>query len=625
MATARPARRSRRSRRPVDGSCAGRQPVLPERRRRGRSLAEDGWPAVIVGQFGAWTAIGAEQTGAGYQVAWKFGSADQFLVWNVDSNGNYTADATPISRAADAPLQIAETTFQQNLNGDGQIGPTTTPIETAGVTDLVQVANQYFLRDGGGAGPSLKMNGVAVAPGQFTGWTIIGAEQTASGYQVAWKFGADQHIVWNTDSSGNFTSYATAIVPGSDISIQQAEVVLQQDLNGNGQTGLTVTPIETAGTTDLVQVGIQYFLRDSGGAGPSLKRDGAAVITGQFGAWTAIGAEQTASGYQVAWQFGSADQYLVWNTDSSGNYTGDATPISRAVDAPLQIAETTLQQDLNGDGQTGPTITPIETAGVTDLVQVANQYFLRDGGGVGPSLKQGGPAVAPGQFTGWTILGAEQTASGYQVAWKFGADQFLIWNTDSNGNFTGNATGIVPGSDISIQQAEVAFQQDLNGNGQTGLTVTPIETAGTTDLVQVGIQYFLQDGGTGPSLKMNGAAVVPGQFGAWTAIGAEETATGYQVAWKFGTADQYLVWNTNSSGNYTGDATPILHAAEMALQTLETTFEQDLNGDGTTGIVTTSIETDGDTDLVRMADQFFLQEGGSGPSLKFMGVSVRVR
>lgn len=34
----------------------------------------------------------------------------------------------------------------------------------------------------------------------------------------------------------------------------------------------------------------------------------------------------------------------------------------------------------------------------------------------------------------WTPTGAVQAASGYEVAWKVtGADQYTIWNTDSNG------------------------------------------------------------------------------------------------------------------------------------------------------------------------------------------------
>ena len=46
-------------------------------------------------------------------------------------------------------------------------------------------------------------------------WTPIGAEQTASGYEVAWKIpGADHYTVWNTDSSGNYVSNASMLCPG---------------------------------------------------------------------------------------------------------------------------------------------------------------------------------------------------------------------------------------------------------------------------------------------------------------------------------------------------------------------------------------------------------------------------
>ena len=81
--------------------------------------------------------------------------------------------------------------------------------------------------------------------------------------------------------------------------------------------------IEAAGSTDLALVAGTYFLYSHGGAsGPQLKFDGAAVQagTGQFTGWAAIGAEQTASGYQVVWTAHGADQYSVWNTDSNANY-----------------------------------------------------------------------------------------------------------------------------------------------------------------------------------------------------------------------------------------------------------------------------------------------------------------
>jgi hypothetical protein len=51
-------------------------------------------------------------------------------------------------------------------------------------------------------------------------------------------------------------------------------------------------------------------------------------VAGQTGAWTPIGAEKTASGYEVAWQVPGTDQYAVWNTDSSGHYLSDTGVVS---------------------------------------------------------------------------------------------------------------------------------------------------------------------------------------------------------------------------------------------------------------------------------------------------------
>ena len=42
--------------------------------------------------------------------------------------------------------------------------------------------------------------------------TPIGVEQTASGYEVAWKSpGVDLYSIWNTDSNGNFLSYRQSV------------------------------------------------------------------------------------------------------------------------------------------------------------------------------------------------------------------------------------------------------------------------------------------------------------------------------------------------------------------------------------------------------------------------------
>ena len=77
----------------------------------------------MAGQFGQWAPIGAEQTASGYEVAWKVTGADQYTVWVTDSNGNLRRNTIDTVSGTSAALQSIETSFQQDLNGDGTIGP----------------------------------------------------------------------------------------------------------------------------------------------------------------------------------------------------------------------------------------------------------------------------------------------------------------------------------------------------------------------------------------------------------------------------------------------------------------------------------------------------------------------
>ena len=204
---------------------------------------------------------------------------------------------------------------------------------------------------------------------------------------------------------------------------------------GGGSPSGPTTPIETSGVTDLDRAANKFFLHDSAGNGPSLKYAGSDVVAGQFGAWTPLGAEKVGSGYQLVWKNGSADQYILWNVDSNGNWKSQSGVVSGSASA-LQSLEATLQQDLNADGTTGFITTPIETSGATDLDRVANGFFLHDSAGNGPSLKYAGSDVVAGQFGAWTPLGAEKVGSGYQVVWKNGRP-----TSTSCGTSTATATG----------------------------------------------------------------------------------------------------------------------------------------------------------------------------------------
>ena len=485
-------------------------------------------------------------------------------------------------------------------------------VEATGSTDFFEVGDTYFLYPEGAAPLQLKASGAAVMDGQLGAWQPIAAEQAGSGYQVAWKLGGNVWI-WDVDSGGNYVSNAV-FAHGGQWALQSAETSFGQDLNGDGFVGLITTAIEASGATRLYEVADAYFLYPEGGSPVGLKVGGAMVAEGQLGAWQPIAAEQVGSGYQVAWKLGG--NVWIWDVDSGGDYVSNAV-FAHGSQWALQSAEPGFGQDLNGDGFVGPITTAIEASGATRLYDVADAYFLYPEGGSPVGLKVGGAMVAEGQLGAWQPIAAEQVGSGYQVAWKLGGN-IWIWDVDSGGNYVSNAV-FAHGSQWALQSAEPGFGQDLNGDGFVGPITTAIEASGATRLYDVADAYFLYpEGGSPVGLKVGGAMVAEGQLGAWQPIAAEQAGSGYQVAWKLG--GNIWIWDVDSAGNYLSNGL-FANGSQWALQSAETSFGQDLNGDGVVGTLTTAIEASGQTRLYDVADAFFLYPGNGSPvSLKVGGV-----
>jgi hypothetical protein len=80
-----------------------------------------GGAPVAAGQFSGWAPIGGEQIGGGYEVAFKNAAIGQYIVWNVDSNGNYLSNIGVVP-GTNSTLQSLEPSFHQDLNGDGVVG-----------------------------------------------------------------------------------------------------------------------------------------------------------------------------------------------------------------------------------------------------------------------------------------------------------------------------------------------------------------------------------------------------------------------------------------------------------------------------------------------------------------------
>src|SRR5437899_806653 len=100
------------------------------------------------------------------------------------ANEKNLSNVVGVVSGSNTSLESLETTFHQDLNGDGVIGPPplpTTAIESFCSTCLVHVGLHSFpTRRSSDLGPELKYGGTAVTAGEFGGWTPIGAEQTAN-------------------------------------------------------------------------------------------------------------------------------------------------------------------------------------------------------------------------------------------------------------------------------------------------------------------------------------------------------------------------------------------------------------------------------------------------------------
>ena len=459
-----------------------------------------GGGAISPTSFGSWRPIGAEQIAGNFQIVFRNGAADQYTIWFTDNGGNVQSTTNVVSGGSWF-VQGLETRFGQDLNSDGQVGAATTGIESVGATRLSRVADSYFLYNGVTTnGPQLRFGGGYVQVGQFSSWTPLGAEQVSGNYQVVFKNGAaDQYVVWFTDSSGNFQA-STNQVSGSSWLIQGLETAFGQNLNGDGQTGATSSNIEAVGATRLAQVADSYFLYNGATTnGPQIRFGGGYVQVGMFGSWAPIGAEQVNGNYQIVFKNGAANQYVVWFTDSNGNYLASTNQVTGS-SYFIQGLETAFGQNLNGDGQTGPTTSNVENVGAIRLAQVADSYFLYTGATTsGPQLKYNGSYVSVGQFAGgWNPLGAERSGNGYQVMFGNGS-QFVLWMTDANGNFTSSGS-VMTGSSATLRQLETTFGQDFNSNGTVG-TSEP-ETSGEGDDADtfLGNERLVSGGDAGASL-----------------------------------------------------------------------------------------------------------------------------
>jgi hypothetical protein len=249
------------------------------------------------------------------------------------------------------------------------------------------------------------------------------------------------------------------------------------------------------GSTSLTEVGNEYFLYNNGGTGPALTTVGAPLTVGQIGAWAPIGAVQTASGYEVAVQYGTANEYTIWTVSSSGAILADAGVLA-GNSLAFEMQELTFNQDLNGDGVTGIYAAPGTTLQLAAAVSAASHAATI---GAGATLDVAGSTSASITFnaaTGMLKLDNPSSFSGEISNFRgdgtlSGSDQIDLTNINYNSVHDSYANGVLTVSDGTTTDAlnfsgsyvlaNFSFASD--GKGGTIVYDPPVPQNVTSDAV----------------------------------------------------------------------------------------------------------------------------------------------
>src|SRR2546421_91482 len=105
-----------------------------------------------------------------------------------------------------------------------------------------------------------------------------------------------------------------------------------------------------------------------------------------------------------------------------------------------------------------------------------------------------------------------------------------------------------------------------------------MEASGSTSLIAAGSTFLLHSSSADVSLKYAGAVVQAGQFGGWTPISADQTASGYFFLMIRRPPRSTLFPYTTLFRSYLSN-TAVVSGASTTLKAFEIGFHHDLNGD----------------------------------------------
>lgn len=562
-----------------------------------QAYLEVGGANISAGQLGNYNPVALLSVAGGYEVMWKDSTTGSFVGLDFDLAGNFTSAATTTLIGSSYALENLEPSFTVDLNGDGKIGLKSSTIETSGQYSLVDVADEFEITSGGVKKAILLVSNSPIVSGQFGGYTPD-AVLSNGGYEVMFKSGTG-YLGLEFDASGNYLSAATALLAGSSYPLEQLESTFNFDLNGDSLIGVYSSTIETSGQYSLVQVADEYEIASGGVKKAILQVSGSPIVSDQFAGFYPEAVLSNGGGYEVMFKSGSI--YWGFQFDANGNYISAATSLLSGASYALENLEGSFNLDLNNDGKIGVS-SSVLTSSIgsalalkytqAELLQVADRYEVEQFTIAAQLINSAflsvsGTLINSTDFGGFIAVAVDLLNGATEVVFK-NASIYRGFYFDNNGNYTSPATDLLSGSSYALESLEAVFGVDINGDGTIGVQTTTIEVSGAYSLVKAADEFEITNGGVVQAiLKVGANPIVSGQFGGFSPVAVMSGGGAYEVMFRSGTSFQ--VFDFDGGGTYTGPGSDLVSGGSFALESLETSFNQDINGDGTVGLKTTLV------------------------------------
>ncbi len=170
-------------------------------------------------------------------------------------------------------------------------------------------------------------------------------------------------------------------------------------------------------------------------------------------------------------------------------------------------------------------------------------------------------------------------------------------------------------NDVELFEFSNGLQAFTQAGVMQAMQVSDVETNGTV-LQHAAQGIYVLDGGTDNiALTFNGQVMGQNSLAGWNAVQAEETASGYRVLWQ-NVDGSYSEWLLNSQGQF------VSSAIVGNVVDLEAVYGADVNGDGTIGHTTTTVENAGSITLQNSTQNGYIIDGNKTLSLNGQSIGA---